>query len=79
MELTPTMIYLSATLSFIFLCIGIIAGWNAKDFMHDYYWSQNEQYTFHPEMYDEQGNWLSEELLHVKFIKEDELDETADE
>ena len=29
-------------------------------------------------MYDQQGNWLNEELLHVKFINEEDDDETLD-
>ncbi len=74
-----TLLFFSATTSFIFLCVGIVAGWTAKDFVHDYFWSRDEAQMFHPEMYDNQGNWLNEELLSVKFINEDELDETADE
>ena len=40
-------------------------------------WSKDE-YENHPEMYDQQGNWLHEELLSVKFINEDDEDETLD-
>ena len=74
-----TILFFSATTSFIFLCVGVIAGWTAKDFIHDYMWSRDEYQQFtHPEMYDQDGNWLTEELLHVKFITEDEEDETLD-
>lgn len=73
-----TMIFFSATTSFIFLCVGIIAGWTAKDFMHDYFWTQDEHAAFHPEMYDDNGVMFNEELLTVKFIEE-EPDETIDE
>tara|TARA_B100001996_G_scaffold81063_1_gene59825 strand:- start:1823 stop:2089 length:267 start_codon:yes stop_codon:yes gene_type:complete len=75
---TTTMIYVSATLSFLFLCVGIIVGWNGKQFVHDYMWSRDEA-AYHPEMYDENGIMLNEELLTVKFINEDDLDETFDE
>ena len=74
----PSMIYLSATISFLFLCVGVVVGWTAKDFAHDYMWSRDEIQLSHPEMYDNQGNWLNEELLSVKFINEDEQDETLD-
>ena len=73
-----TILFFSATTSFICLCVGAIVGWTAKDFMHDYFWSRDEVQQFHPEMYDDQGNWLNEELLSVKFINEDEQDETLD-
>ena len=77
---TTTMIYVSATLSFLFLCVGIIVGWNGKQFVHDYMWSRDEANAYHPEMYDENGIMLNEELLTVKFLtNEDELDETVDE
>lgn len=29
----------------------------------------------HPEMYDEDGQWINEELLSVRFVDEDEEDE----
>ncbi len=74
-----TILFFSATISFIFLCVGVLAGWTAKDFIHDYMWSRDEYQQFtHPEMYDQDGNWLTEELLHVKFINEDDEDETLD-
>jgi len=73
-----TLLFFSATISFLFLCVGIIAGWTAKDFIHDYFWARDEYQFNHPEMYDDQGNWLNEELLSVKFINEDEEDETLD-
>ena len=74
-----TILFFSVTTSFIFLCVGVLAGWAAKDFMHDYFWTRDEYQQFtHPEMYDNQGNWLNEELLSVKFINEDEQDETLD-
>ena len=74
-----TILFFSATISFIFLCVGVLAGWAAKDFIHDYMWSRDEYQQFtHPEMYDNHGNWLNEELLSVKFINEDDEDETLD-
>ena len=73
-----TILFFSATISFIFLCVGVQAGWTAKDFIHDYMWSRDEAQMFHPEMYDENGYMLNEELLSVKFINEDDNDETLD-
>tara|TARA_B100001250_G_scaffold159206_1_gene136732 strand:- start:2367 stop:2600 length:234 start_codon:yes stop_codon:yes gene_type:complete len=72
-----TILFFSATLSFLFMCVGVIVGWTAKDFAHDYMWSRDEV-AYHPEMYDENGNLFNEQLLSVKFINEDEIDETLD-
>ena len=73
-----TLLFFSATTSFLFLCVGIVAGWAAKDFVHDYFWSRDEAQMSHPEMYDENGYMLNEELLTVKFINEEDNDETLD-
>ena len=40
-------------------------------------WSRDEV-AYHPEMYDENGMMINEQLLSVKFINEDEIDETSD-
>jgi hypothetical protein len=74
---TATILFFSATASFLFLCVGIVAGWTAKDFMHDYFVYEEEQLT-HPEMYDQNGQYINEELLFVRFLEEDD-DETFDE
>ena len=75
---TATILFFSATASFMFLCVGIVAGWTAKDFMHDYFYSREEAMAMHPEMYDEDGMVINEELLSVKFIDEEYDDETFD-
>ena len=54
---------------------GILGG---KQFVHDYMWSRDEVNAYHPEMYDENGIMLNEELLTVKFINEEDEDETLD-
>ena len=75
---TATILFFSATASFMFLCVGIVAGWTAKDFMHDYFYSREEAMAMHPEMYDEDGMVINEELLSVKLIDEYYDDETFD-
>jgi len=74
---TATILFFSATVSFLFLCVGIVAGWTGKDFVHDYFYSREEAMQLHPEMYDDDGLVINEELLSVRFI-EDEDDETFD-
>ena len=79
MEATTYVLFFSATSSFLFLCVGIVAGWTAKDFMHDYFYTEEESVSnMHPEMYDQAGQYIHEELYSVKFDDEDDLDETID-
>ena len=71
-----TIIYLSATFSFLFLCVGVLAGWTANEKMHEYmYGSHTQEDNIHPEMVDGEGHWINEELLSVRFLDEDEIEE----
>jgi len=74
---TATILFFSATTSFLFLCVGIVAGWTVKDFMHDYFYTREEVQTMHPEMYDDEGLLINEELLSVRFVEDDD-DEAYD-
>jgi len=74
---TATILFFSATLSFLFLCVGVVAGWTVKDFMHDYFYTREEFQNMHPEMYDDEGLVINEELLSVRFIEDDD-DEAFD-
>jgi len=67
-------VYLSATASFIFLCVGVFAGWTVNEKLHEYMYAE-EQENVHPEMLDGDGQWINEELLSVRFIDEDEYEE----
>jgi len=69
-----TMVYVSATASFIFLCVGIIAGWTVNEKLHEYMYGQHQE-NVHPEMLDGDGQWINEELLSVRFVDEDEIEE----
>ena len=69
-----TVLYFAATVSFIFLCVGVIAGWTANEKLHEFmYWSQQD--NVHPEMLDGEGQWINEELLSVRFVDDDEFDD----
>ena len=39
------------------------------------YARETENEILHPEMYDQQGQWINEELLSVRFLDEDEIEE----
>ena len=68
---------MSVTTSFIFLAIGVLAGWTANEVKHDQlYEKEIEENAMHPEMYDTNGYILNEELLSVRFT--DPLEERED-
>jgi len=71
------LIYISATASFLFLAVGVIAGWTANEVKHDMLYAREteESEILHPEMLDSQGQWINEELLSVRFLNEDEIEE----
>jgi hypothetical protein len=66
-----TILYFSATASFIFLCVGVFAGWTVNEKLHEYMYATQED-RVHPEMLDNEGQWINEELLSVRFIDDTE-------
>ena len=66
-----TLVYFSATVSFIFLCIGVFAGWTVNEKLHEYLYATQED-RIHPEMFDGEGQWINEELLSVRFVDDTE-------
>jgi hypothetical protein len=69
-----TIVYFSATVSFIFLCVGVIAGWTANEKLHEFMYGKIEEENVHPEMLDDEGYLINEELLSVRFVDEDDED-----
>jgi len=53
----------SALFSLMFLCMGGVIGWMAKQ---HFYEGTAVAYT-HPEMFDENGNVIPDEILAVRF------------
>ena len=68
------MIYISLTISFIFLSIGILFGWVAAEVKQEHMYNA-QQDSVHPEMLNSSGQWINEELLSVRFVDEDEIEE----
>ena len=68
------MIYISATISFVFFAVGILFGWAANEVKHDQLYAKEieEHNDMHPEMYDHNGYVLNEELLSVRFTDDPE-------
>ena len=67
------MIYISLTISFIFLSIGVLFGWVAAEVKQEHMYNA-QQDSVHPEMLNSSGQWINEELLSVRFVDEDEIE-----
>jgi hypothetical protein len=69
-----TVLFFSACFMVLFLVVGVIAGWFINDIVYNFY-NQNNSSQLHPEMYDDDGIVINEELLSVRFIDEEEEEE----
>ena len=58
------------TLSVLFLLVGGVIGWLTKEHM-----LQTQPVYMHPEMFDENGNVLPDEILAVRFENNYDYDE----
>jgi hypothetical protein len=61
-------------LTFLFLIMGLVTGWVAREYMMNY----QEVPRFHPEMYDEHGNIIPDEILAVRFENDYDYDDEAE-
>ena len=69
-----TVLFFSAILIFLFLVVGGLIGWTANDFLYAFM-NSRQNLPLHPEMYDDEGIVINEELLSVRFIDEEEEEE----
>jgi len=61
-------------LTFLFLCVGVMIGWLTKTHLYE---TQPRQVYVHPEMFDENGNLIPDEILAVRF--ENDYDDNQNE
>ena len=74
--MTPEIIYFSALTSVLVLLVGGVVGWLGRQAYNEHIYDTAAQHEeMHPEMYDEEGHFINEELLSVRFIDEDEIEE----
>ena len=71
---TAVILTFSTILMFLFGIVGGLIGWTANDFLYAYMNTKSNLPT-HPEMYDEDGMVVNEELYAVKFKDEEDADE----
>ena len=68
---TSVILFFSTMITLLFFVVGVTIGWTANDFLYNMM-SGGDQ-PLHPEMYDDDGLMINEELLSVRFI--DDMDE----
>jgi hypothetical protein len=65
-------------LTVLFLIVGLIGGWTAREYMMNY----REIPKLHPEFYDKNGNIIPDEVLAISFnpdyFDDDEFDDDED-
>jgi hypothetical protein len=55
--------------------IGMVFGWFANEYFNPV---SNNAIQGHPEMYDENGNYITEELIAVRFEEDEDEDDEED-
>ena len=58
-----TILVLVLPISFLLFCVGLLGGWMARDYMMNY----QEFPRPHPEMFDENGNLVTDEVIAFRF------------
>jgi hypothetical protein len=71
------MLAITLVFSVLFVCLSLIVGglvgWTLKQHL-----SQREPYTYHPEMFDEDGNVLADDLIAFRFENTENMEEEED-
>ena len=67
-------IVFAAFLFILFLIVGVIGGWVARDYMLNY----QEMPKAHPEMFDQNGNLVPDEIVAFRFENNYDNDEEDD-
>ena len=71
---TTVILVIFSMMCFTFLILGGIIGWLAQQ--NNYINLQNQGVAFsHPEMYDENGNLIPDEIVAVRFENNDDSEE----
>tara|TARA_A200000159_G_scaffold52211_1_gene48168 strand:+ start:160 stop:390 length:231 start_codon:yes stop_codon:yes gene_type:complete len=70
---TSVLLVIFSILCFTFLVLGGIIGWLAQQ--NNYVNMQNQSAYAHPEMYDENGNLIPDEIVAVRFENNDDSEE----
>jgi hypothetical protein len=69
--MVATSLVFGSFLTVLFFIVGLIGGWVAREYMMNY----REIPRFHPEMFDQNGNIIPDEILAVRFENDYDYDE----
>jgi hypothetical protein len=72
--MVATSLVFGSFLTVLFFIVGLIGGWVVREYMMNY----REIPKFHPEMYDENGNIIPDEILAVRFENDYDYSEDDD-
>ena len=72
---TEIMLVIALPISFLLFCAGALGGWIARDYMMNY----QEIPRPHPEMFDEMGNLVPDEVIAFRFENYHDTDDTDEE
>ena len=70
-----TILVLVLPISFLLFCAGALGGWIARDYMMNY----REIPRPHPEMFDENGNLVPDDIVAFRFDNYDNEEDDDDE
>lgn len=68
---TSVALFFSGCFMVLFLIVGLVVGWFVNDLVYNFM-NRNSSGGLHPEMYNDDGLLINEELLSVRFVEEDE-------
>jgi hypothetical protein len=72
----PAILTIFCLVTFLFLLVGGVLGWITKSHLYE---NQFRRFYTHPEMFDENGNLIPDEILAVRFENyDDDNDEEED-
>ncbi len=71
---TSVVLFFSGCFMVLFMIIGLVVGWFVNDLVYNFY-NKNNSPQLHPEMYNNDGLLINEELLSVRFLEEEEEEE----
>ena len=69
--MSPPGEFMYNVISFLLFCAGLLGGWIARDYMMNY----QEIPRPHPEMFDENGNLVPDEVIAFRFENYDDEDD----
>ncbi len=64
----------SSLITVMFFFIGIIGGWNLREYLLNY----RDIPRLHPEFYDQHGNVVPDEVLAIRFEQPEDVDDEDD-